>query len=91
MIKQIKTWWKYSSLRFYWLNTKFNYDFWLKSNKEYKWISFSKGNPFRNDYRRVEKQRFVGYRYKGSLFWDNPGLLIPDRDVWEKWKKKGLI
>lgn len=91
MISKLKNWWKYSTLRFYILNAKFNYSFWLKCRKEYRIISFVKGNPFRNTHARVQKQRFAGYRFNGTLFLDNPGFIIKDRDVWEKWKQKGLF
>lgn len=88
----LKKWWKYSSLRFYVLNTLHNYDFWLNSKKVYTTIEFTKSNSFRNiDYKKETRKRFLGYEYKGKIYLDNPGIIISDRDLWEHWKKKNLI
>jgi hypothetical protein len=88
----LKKWWKYSSLRFYVLNAIHNYDFWLNSKKVYTKIEFPKSNSFRNNkYIKEERKRFLGYEYKGKIYLDNPGLIINDRDLWERWKKKKLI
>jgi hypothetical protein len=37
------------------------------------------------------KRRFIGYKYKGQIYMDNPGVKIQDKDVWNHWRKKGLI
>ena len=88
----LKKWWKYSSLRFYVLNTLHNYDFWLNSKKVYTTIEFTKSNSFRNtDYKQEKRKRFLGYEYKGKIYLDNPGIIISDRVLWEHWKKKKLI
>lgn len=92
MILKIKYWWKYSTLRFYYLNAKHNYNFWLNSKRVYRNIDYLKSNSFRNNsYERKVSRRFVGYEYKGRIYLDNPGLTIKDRDVWERWKQKRLI
>jgi len=41
--------------------------------------------------KKVSKKRFVGYMYKGNIYYDNPGLQIKDGDLWNKWKKDKLI
>lgn len=88
----IKKWWKYSSLRFYILNALHNYNFWLKSQKIFTTIDFPKATSFRNQkYEKQVRKRFLGYQYKGKIYLDNPGLIIPERDVWECWKNKKLI
>ena len=89
----LKKWWKYSSLRFFILNAKHNYDFWLNSKKIFREIEFIKFNSsFRNNsFSKEKRKRFVGYEYKGKIYLDNPGLIIKDRDLWEVWKKKKLI
>jgi len=88
----LKKWWKYSSLRFYVLNTLHNYDFWLNSKKVYTKIEFTKSNSFRNsEYKKETRKRFLGYEYKGKIYLDNPGLTISDRELWEHWRKKKLI
>ena len=88
----MKKWWKYSSLRFYVLNTLHNYDFWLNSKKVFTTIEFPKPTSFRNQvYQKETRKRFVGYNYKGKIYLDNRGLSINERDVWESWKSKKLI
>ena len=87
----LKRWWKYSSLRFYILNAKCNYSFWFFCKKEYKTIEYFTYNSLRRSPKKISKKRFIGYRYKGHLYLDNPGLSIKERDVWEAWKKKGLL
>ena len=91
----LKNWWKYSSIRFYVLNAKFNYGFWLKSKKKFDYIKFNKPQPFKinttHKIEKITKKRFVGYEYEGEVYLDNPGFKIKNRDVWENWKKKGLI
>ncbi len=89
-MKSISKWWEYSSLRFYWLNTIWNYSFWLGCKKVYHSISFQRTHPIRPTKREVKK-RFAGYMFKGNLFLDNPGMPIKDRSVWEHWRKKGLF
>ena len=87
-----KKWWKYSKLRYYVLNAKDNYDFWLRSKKIFKTIEYKEIASFRNlDFKKVRKKRFVGYQYKGKIYLDNPGIIISDRDVWKSWKKKNLF
>lgn len=104
MLSIIKKWWKYSSYRFYYLNLKWNFNFWLKCTKEYKTIEYLKTPSLKQqfdqqfDYYNVKekpelkrKKRFAGYKFHGKLYLDNPGLPITERDLWIKWKKKGLI
>ena len=100
MVGWIKNIWKYSSLRFYILNAKWNYNFWLHSKKMYKDFTYyiEEGEYVMNVYYNMEKKkiavskkRFVGYFFNNNLFLDNPGFKIEDRETWEKWKKKKLI
>lgn len=44
-----------------------------------------------NKNKTVTKKRFVGYMYKNQIFLDNPGIQGLEYDVWEAWRKKGLI
>jgi len=39
----------------------------------------------------VSKKRFGGFMFENAIYWDNPGLQIPDRETWLLWKNKGLI
>jgi hypothetical protein len=96
----LKNIWKHSRLRFYWLNAKWNYRFWLFAKKMFKNINYDieDGEYQMDDYynvkrnkKRISKRRFVGYLYKNQIYLDNPGFKINDRETWEVWKKKGLI
>ncbi len=90
----LKKWWKYSTVRFYVLNTIHNYDFWLNSQKVFEIKEYLKpaSLSFRsNKYDKILKKRFVGYKFKNKIYLDNPGLSITERDVWEEWKRRGLI
>jgi hypothetical protein len=96
--------WKYSSLRYYLLNTIWNYKFWLFAEKMYKNHSYyvnEEGLNLENvditgkiNFKKkiVVKKRFAGYKYKNGIYLDNPGLRhTVDKDTWEAWKSKGLI
>ena len=92
--------WKRSKLRFYILNTIWNYSFWLFAKKIFKNVTYEieYGEYEMDDYfklkrnkKRVAKRRFVGYFYKNNIYLDNPGFKINDRMDWEVWKKRGLI
>lgn len=89
----LKFWWKHSSFRYYALNLRYNISFWLNAKKIYSNIEFTKeSSSFRNKlYQKETRKRFIGYQYKNKIYLDNPGMSIPDRDVWESWKKKNLI
>jgi hypothetical protein len=91
MVSNIKRWWKYSAIRFYLLNASWNYRFWISCKKQYEEVTYFKKGFFRNDSEKVTKRRFKGYLYKGKLYLDNPGVQKIERDVWETWKKRGLI
>lgn len=96
----LKKWWKYSRWRFYLINLKWNYGFWLGCKKMYHQFRFYKKNE--NDFHidpygkmhfkqePVSKPRFKGFMYKGMIVDDNPGPKI-DRETWVAWRKKGLI
>lgn len=86
-----KNLWKYSALRFYILNTIWNYKFWLNAKKVFNTITLNKKNRFGIMESSETKQRFKGYLYKGKLYLDNPGVPNIERDVWESWKNKGFI
>jgi len=100
MWKFLKKHWKFSRTRFYINNALWNYGFWLKCERIYKTVTFKINDDdffvdeaLRMHYKKkiVTKKRFVGYMYKGSIYNDNPGMPIEDRETWKKWKKKGLI
>jgi len=91
MLYNIKKWWKYSRFRFFLLNTIWNYSFWLNCTTVYNTVSYKKKTSSSNKTSVITKKRFVGYRYKGQLYLKNPGLKIEDRELWQVWRKKGLI
>ena len=88
--------WKYSVLRFYILNFKWNLFFWLFAKKLYKNITYEITTDYYIDLtnrlvgnkKKVIKKRFVGYFYKNIIYQDNPGLQGIDDLTWEKWKSK---
>ena len=98
------TWWKHSRLRFYLLNTIWNYKFWLFAEKIFRIHTYEiednnlslenvdiTGKIIYNK-KWITKRRFVGYMYDGRMYLDNPGLKhTVDIDTWQSWKKKGLI
>ena len=88
---EMENWWKYSTLRFYVLNAMWNYGFWIKSKKKYKEVTYFKRDFFKINKERVVKRRFEGYLYEGKIYLDNPGIQNIERDVWEAWKKRGLL
>lgn len=96
--------WKHSKLRYYILNTIWNYKFWLFAEKIYKNHSYDVIEEelnlddvdiigkikFKN--KKVFKKRFVGYMFENGMYLDNPGLRqTVDKETWNAWKRKGLI
>lgn len=91
MLSLIKKKWKFSKLRFYTLNALWNYHFWLNCTKEYKKIEYYHLQTFRSEPVLKSKKRFIGYKYKGVIYLDNPGLQVSEFEVWKHWHKKGLL
>lgn len=91
MVIKLKTWWKYSAFRFYIKNALWNYKFWIYSRPEYTNISYLKKNFFNVGQERINKRRFLGYKYKGKIYLDNPGLQNIEPEVWNVWKIKKLV
>jgi hypothetical protein len=100
MRRLFKTWWKFSKYRFYYLNAKWNYSFWLFAEKVYinqKYIVNT--DEYETDYtlklypkkKTIQKRRFIGYRYKTGIYLDNPGIQNIESDVWQVWKNKKLV
>ena len=95
-----KKWWQFSNLRFYVVNGKWNFKFWLFAKKLYttKTHVVDTGE-FKSDYilslvpkkKTITYKRFAGYMYGGGIYLDNPGIQTEDRETIEVWKKKGLI
>lgn len=83
--------WKSSKVRFYLLNAKWNYSFWLFCKRKYAYVSYIKINPIKQNREKVIKKRFLGYEYKGKLYEDNPGMPMKSNSDWKIWRKKGLI
>lgn len=96
--------WKHSRLRYYILNAIWNYKFWLFAEKVYKNHSYNVREEelnledvditgkIRFNTKKVNKKRFVGYKYDNMMYLDNPGLRQEvTKEVWNAWKKKGLI
>ena len=95
-----KNLWKHSKLRFYILNTLWNYKFWIFAKKIYKESSFEVDtNEYEMDAyfklipkkKKVQRKRFVGYMYKNAVYTDNPGIQGEDQETWNAWRKKGLL
>jgi len=96
--------WETSKLRFYILNTLWNYKFWLFAEKMFKEHVYEV-NEEEFDLNnldvtgkmlykktKVSKRRFLGYMYEGMLHLDNPGFKhTVDKEVWKAWREKGLI
>jgi len=90
MFSFIKKWWKYSKARFYYKNTTSNILFYLLSEKVYKEIDYVKDESiFRPT--PVKKKRFIGYKYKGEIYLDNPGFKDVEDEVWHLWKSKNYF
>lgn len=91
--------WKNSRLRFYILNARWNYGFWIFAKKVYKDFRYQteSGEFVDTTFKIVERKnpkksrRFIGYMYKGRIYQDNPGMQNIDADAWRVWRKKGLI
>ncbi len=92
--------WKYSKIRFYILNTIWNYRFWLFAKKMYQETYFDVvTNEYEMDItfklipkkKKVKRRRFVGYLFNGAIYLDNPGVQGVDKDTMTAWMKKGLI
>jgi len=99
-MKLFKNTWKHSRLRFYILNAKWNYKFWLFAKKMHKTVSYQieEGDydmdfdyKLKRNKKTVYKKRFIGYFFENNIYLDNPGIKIDDRETWEAWKKKGLV
>lgn len=91
MFDSIKRKWYFSSLRFYYLNAKWNYNFWLKCTREYKTLEYYHFSNLKEEPQKLSKLRFIGYKFNNTIYIDNPGFPIKDRELWKCWKKKGLI
>ena len=98
--------WEHSRIRFYILNARWNYKFWLFAEKIFKEHSYEvieeeeldldnvdiTGKIIYSKKKKNSKRRFVGYLYEGRMYLDNPGIRpLVKKTTWESWKKKGLI
>lgn len=95
-----KNLWKYSRLRFYILNTLWNYKFWLLAKKVYRDVNHVviDHDKYEMDIfslkpskKTITSKRFSGYLFKNKIYHDNPGLQEIDSETWQIWKRKGLI
>lgn len=96
-----KNFWKYSKIRFYILNTIWNYKFWLFAKKIYRDKNHVVNNyeNYEMDYaftlkatkKMISSKRFSGYLFEGRIYHDNPGIQGIDNETWQAWRKKGLI
>lgn len=97
-----KIWWK-SKIRFYYLNSLWNYKFWLFSIKIYKSKPYKyqlednfdidiTGKMIPKEILVPGKNRFVGYLYNNKIYLDNPGPKdLVDTSTWNHWIKKKFI
>ena len=60
----LKDKWKYSALRFYVLNTIWNYKFWLNAKKVFEVTTQTKKDRFGIVESTTVKKRFKGYLYR---------------------------
>ena len=95
-----KNWWKFSKYRFYYLNARWNYEFWLFAEKVYDNRNHVVNTEeYETDYtlklipkkKRIQTRRFIGYKTKTGIYLDNPGLQNVDPEVWKVWKEKKLV
>jgi len=92
MLHFIREVWHYSTLRFYLKNLIWNYNFWLKSRKVFDETEYrlkDKNGFYTGKTKKIKK--FRGFLYRDKLYLDNPGFPIEERDLWTKWRNKGLI
>ena len=96
----LKNLWRHSRVRFYILNTIWNYKFWIFAKKIYKKHYHTiETNEYDMDYtfklipkkKKIQRKRFIGYLYKGSIYIDNPGIQGIDQDTWNAWRRKKLL
>ena len=80
--------WKKSKIRFYIQNAKWNYSFWINCKRTYVDYSYVVKNPISGKNKKIIKRRFLGYKYKGNLYQDNPGMPISSKEDWIYSKKK---
>lgn len=96
-----KNLWKHSKIRFYILNTLWNYQFWIFAKKIFRNVNHivNDKDNYEMDYllklhatkKTISSKRFSGYLFKGKIYHDNPGIQNIDSDTWQAWRKKGLI
>jgi|LakMenEpi03Aug12_release.lakeMendotaPanAssembly.Ray.scaffolds.fasta_scaffold234066_4 hypothetical protein len=90
MFDYLKVWWKFSRLRFYYKNLTSNMLFYLLSEKVYKDVSYTRDEHiFRPT--PIKTKRFLGYKYKGKIYLDNPGFDDIEDEVWHFWKSKNYF
>ena len=96
----LKRLWKHSRLRFYIVNTLWNFKFWLFCVKAYEDIvyqehldDFQIGSDLKIQQKSKthNKRRFKGYYYKDNIYLDNPGIQGEDKETMKAWMKKGLL
>jgi len=92
--------WRHSRIRFYILNTLWNYKFWIFAKKIYKKDQHILDvTEYDMDYtfklvpkkKKINRKRFIGYMYKNNIYIDNPGIQGIDQDTWNAWRRKKLI
>lgn len=96
--------WKYSKLRFYYLNGLWNYRFWLNAKPIYKQHKYivEDGIDFERTLsdavmksqikkKQMTQRRFVGLLFENRIYQDNPGLQGVDSATWDAWINKGLV
>jgi len=77
MIKFLK------KIKFYIKNAIWNYFFWLNCKRTFVEYSYIKKNPINSKREKIIKKRFIGYKYKGKIYTDNPGVPISSEYEWE--------
>ena len=98
--------WKFSALRFYWLNAKWNVGFWMNAKPCYedKFFTYTDETldldknldninlKFEFEKKTSSYKRFKGYIYRNGMYWDNPGAQCSvDTETRAHWVKKRWI
>lgn len=99
MFSNLKEWWKFSKLRFWYENIIWNLKFWFLCKPTYKEITIpietneyvDKLYTMKPKIKYIKKRRFEGYLYKGKIFLDNPGVQEIEEEVFEYWISQNWI
>jgi hypothetical protein len=93
----LKKAWKHSKLRFYIVNAKWNFRFWLHCKKVYEDLVYEEpiddfqvgpDMKIKQSKKIHRRKRFKGYYYNGDIYLDNPGIQGEDEETMKAWMRK---